>query len=244
MCGTKGDKPMKYKTRTKVLSLLLSLALMLSLLPGVSMTARAADAFTLWVGGTQVTDSNLSGTGWSYDASTSTLTLNNYSYEGPGKDYHFQGYDSMTISAVIYAEQNLNIQLIGTNSVKNTSAKADDWNDQHYYDKHYGIHVVSGNLSISGTGTLTATGECAGIAAGRIRAAGSITISGGTVTATATGFGDGGIYAKTDITIEGGAVTATSSGSRAINAESGKFTVNGGSVQATSNSTGIFSLET
>ena len=65
---------MKHKTRTKALSWLLSLALALSLLPGLSLPAQATDEYSLWVGGVQVTSANLSGEGttgtWSYNADT------------------------------------------------------------------------------------------------------------------------------------------------------------------------------
>ena len=80
-----------------------------------------------------------------------------------------------------------------------------------------GIQKETGDskLTISGDGTLTATGGYlgAGIGGGNEGAGSNITISGGTVTATggdrAAGIGGGAAGFGTDITISGGTVTAT-----------------------------------
>ena len=152
---------MKHKARTKAMSWLLSLALALSLVPAFSLTAWAGDVtpYDVWVGGVQVTSANLSGEGWSYMPATdigdfiipASLTLNGYSYEGAG-------HAGNTFSGAIYAEQDLEIylQVETNNSIK--SNESDDVTSCAIY--------VAGNLTINGSGSLTASGQM-GIVAGR-----------------------------------------------------------------------------
>ena len=73
------------KLRHKILSVILSLALVTAFIPSdVFQTVYAADVpiTELWVGATQVVQSggtvtaNTSGAGWSFDSTTATLTLN------------------------------------------------------------------------------------------------------------------------------------------------------------------------
>ena len=97
-------------------------------------------------------------------------------------------------------------------------------------------------LTISGTGSLTATGNglmAAGIGSGRGGTYGNITIMGGTVTAygnwLAAGIGSGESGSCGDITISGGTVTATG-GDTGIgsgdNGKCGNITISGGTVIA------------
>ena len=92
----------------------------------------------------------------------------------------------------------------------------------------YGIYV-DGSLTIygqtDGTGTLNATGRN-----GIYTSSGTITISGGTV--TATGGGEGIHSESGDITISGGTVTATGGG-EGINTYSGDISISGGRVTVT-----------
>ena len=66
--------------KKRFLGILLSFALMLTMMPvlGLSLTAYAEDVeeYPLWVGGTQVTSANYSGPNWFYNADTNTLRLN------------------------------------------------------------------------------------------------------------------------------------------------------------------------
>ena len=106
------------KKLTKVLSFLLTLAMVIGLMPGMSLTAWAEPvnptAYNVWVGGTQVTSANAANIDGnnkvSYDAITNTLTLNGYSYSGHWKENEGE-YSS---SYVIYAKQALNIVLSGS----------------------------------------------------------------------------------------------------------------------------------
>lgn len=192
--NVKGDR-LLMKTKKRFLSILLSLALVLGLMPGMSLTAYAREvtSYKLWVGGTQVTSDNLSGTGWSYNASNSTLTLDNYSYTGSGYK-----------KAAIYCESALNIELINSNEV--TSANN---------NSSRGIYVYGANLIIKGTGTLTANagsstgndGRSAGIHTTR-----KLTIEGGaTVNAnggTATSGESDGVLASRGVEVKNGTLIA------------------------------------
>ena len=157
---------------------------------------------TLWVGGIPVTSRNASdiledrdeGATASYDYSTETLTLNNYSYESEG---HVFGPDKK-LYAAIYADQDLKILLKGENTVKCKEQEGSAGS---------GIYSAGKALTISGSGTLTATG-----------------------------YGQSGIGIQThdkDITINGGTVTA--SGHNGLSVTGGKIKVNGGIVTAIGN---------
>ena len=111
----------------------------------VKVEAAAVTEYPLWVGGTQVTSENAEDTdgtrGWSYDADTNTLTLNDYTYTGAESEY-----------ATIYTTEDLMINLVGNNTVTNTSTN----------NNSFGIFVEDDqnqkNLTITGNGTLTANG--------------------------------------------------------------------------------------
>lgn len=51
---------------------------------GGSSTPSTSTSYNLRVGGVEVTSANTSGTGWSYDNQTNTLTLDGFNYEGDG----------------------------------------------------------------------------------------------------------------------------------------------------------------
>ena len=86
----------------KIFGILLTLAMVIGLLPGMALTAYAEDN-NLWVGGKRVTSANASnvfGDGKvNYTPANgdtpATLTLNGYSYEGVGHEtasiYYSQG---------------------------------------------------------------------------------------------------------------------------------------------------------
>ena len=155
---------------------------------------------TLWVGGIPVTSRNAenilgdAGATARYDYSTETLTLNNYSYESEG---HVFGPDKK-LYAAIYADQDLKILLKGENTVKCKEQEGSAGS---------GIYSARKALTISGSGTLTATG-----------------------------YGQSGIGIQTDnkdITINGGTVTA--SGHNGLSVTGGKIKVNGGIVTVIGN---------
>ena len=63
MSGVKGEKTLKHKTRTKVWSILLSLALLLGLMPGMSLTALATSPAGAYSAYDVTTDANKTKTG-------------------------------------------------------------------------------------------------------------------------------------------------------------------------------------
>jgi hypothetical protein len=131
-----------------------------------------------------------------------------------------------------------NITVTGANSVKG------------FYDNYPGIQAgpVGTTLTISGTGSLTATGGdyAAGIGSGIDGAScGHITITGGTVNASSSNEGAGigsGFYNSScgNITISGGTVNASSGkygagiGSGYDGSSCGAITISGGTVNASS----------
>lgn len=126
--------------KKRLFGLALVLALCLTLLC-VSALA-SSDSLGLWVGGVEVTASGeVTGTGItdgtvSYDADTNTLTLKDATLSGYYEDYAYPVF--------IYAENDLNIVLIGDNKV--------EYGDN---DKYPRAIYVSGDLNISGNGSLT-----------------------------------------------------------------------------------------
>ena len=213
----------------KILSLLLTLALLVGVLPG--MSAWASSPYGLSVGGVDVDQNNLSGEGWIFDPDTKTLTLSGATIAvayGYGIAYGYPG--------------TLNIVL--SNNSTNTVSSSND------------IGIFSyGNLSISGGGSLTVSGSDRGIrcygtleiSGGSVDASsgsiaiqsyGTITISGGTVTAAAQSVG---IASYDNITISGGTVTGESTGTNGAGIyASNNMSISGGSVTATGGQTAIY----
>ena len=68
---------MMWNTGRKLLGVLLALVMVVGLIPGMALAASITE-YHLWIGNTQVTSNNLSGTGWSYSPTDNKLTLNNY----------------------------------------------------------------------------------------------------------------------------------------------------------------------
>lgn len=121
--------------------LFLAIAALLTALLCVSALA-SSDSPSLYVGGVEVTASGeVTGTGItdgtvSYDADTNTLTLNGATLSGYYEDYAYPVF--------IYAENDLNIVLIGDNKV--------EYGDNAEYPR---VIDVGGDLTISGNGSLT-----------------------------------------------------------------------------------------
>ena len=156
---------MTTKTK-KLIGILLTLALVLGLLPGMRLTAYATTYvhdYFLWVGDSHVTSENLSGEGWSFDPVSFTLALNDFTYSGPGHEK----------AAIYYSvDYRLKIVLQGTNSITGTDAGI-----CLYYDTY-------ATLEITGSGSLTAEGGTTGIISRK-----GITVNGGTITATGGQYG-------------------------------------------------------
>ena len=110
-----------------------------------SCDVTVKEYYPVWVGGAQVTSENAGNIDGEnkaiYNPETKTLTLNNYSYTGAG-------YSNGTTSSfsAIRAEQPLTIELKGDNTLTHTPVE----------NLSFGIFVENGDLTITGSGTLTA----------------------------------------------------------------------------------------
>ena len=186
---------------------------------GGSSTPSTPTSYNLRVGGVEVTSANTSGTGWSYDNQTNTLTLDGFNYEGNGS-----GIEIETL-------QDLNIIIKNENRIKNISSSysssTNGWS--------CGIYAF-GNLTITGDGTLDVTGGTADTSHG-ISVLGKLEIdSQGTIIANAQATaGTSGIYAYDGIVIKNGNITAYAAeaaySSRGIECD-GDITISGGTVVA------------
>ena len=184
---------------------------------GGSSTPSTPTSYKLRVGGVEVTSANTSGTGWSYDNQTNTLTLAGFNYEGNGSG--------------IETSKDLNIIIKNENRIKNISSSYSDstngWS--------CGIYAF-GNLTITGDGTLDVTGGTADTSHG-ISVLGKLEIdSQGTIIAKAQATaGTSGIYAYDGIVIKNGNITAYAAeaaySSRGIECD-GDITISGGTVVA------------
>ena len=207
---------MKHIT-TKTLSVLLALVMVLSL---ATVTAIAEPAgYSLWVGGTLVSDENLSGEGWSFTpakgSSPATLTLNGAAitagYAVGNKTYgiYYSGAEALRIELASGSE--------------NTVAK----DSGNFTSAIYS--AGDADVTIAGEGALTATGASRGVSV-----SGNLTISSGTVNANGTGFAGVGIWVKKDLTVKGGTVNALGSTTMGTGAyvEEGAVTIDNGTVTA------------
>jgi len=191
--------------------------------------APASAAYDVWVQGVQVTEDNkddVLGDGGSvvFDPDSATLTLTDADITGAA-------IPGLTPTAGIYSKIDLTLALVGSNTVTDI-------------DNTAGSKAIDGmNLTITGSGSLTATGsansnwESHGIFARR-----TLTINSGTVNA-AGGAGKTtsyGLYGRAGITINGGSVTAKGGTSEQAGGSIGLLTqsasapivINGGVVTA------------
>lgn len=133
----------------RILSMLLTLCMVMSLFAGTTVTASAAGgATTLYVNGVNMlSDSSTTPTGVSYDKSTNTLTLENAALQQFHTDTVNTDYD-WKYAAVIYAVGgDLTIQLIGENRITYNDAS-------EKMQCICGIYFNNVNLTITGKGTL------------------------------------------------------------------------------------------
>ncbi|MBM6927133.1 S-layer homology domain-containing protein [Pseudoflavonifractor phocaeensis] len=177
------------KLKKKLLSTLLACVLILGMLPVTALGAGSgAPLTTLIVGGTTVINQGIvqtvSGNGWSY--ADGVLTLNNANLTGSVvTEYE---------NAAIYAVGDLTIQMVGTNTA--TGSQIQDTSG-------IGIFINDGSLTVTGDGTLTASGGmgsiCPGLVISGRNTPSSLSVTGGHLIAkggTATGdYGESyGVY--------------------------------------------------
>lgn len=152
----------------KLIALLLMLAMVLSVMP---MSAIAAEEETeermpvtkLYVGSVNALETP-HGDGWSFDAATNTLTLNNCTLMESMLHVQTDEYGTDRSDAMIYVEGDLTIELIGTNSVERV-IEEEPTDYTQYYAILAAIYETDVNgetwdypsrLSFTGTGSLTA----------------------------------------------------------------------------------------
>ena len=135
---------MEIKSKKSIISLILVLTIIFNMIPfgAFKVYAEGETNYNLWIGGTQVTSDNLSGEGWSYNPSTTTLTLNNYNYSAATTA-------ADGICAVINSKSDIIINLVGTNIIEEKSVGTEN---------SFGIRVDGHKLTFKGSGTLTASG--------------------------------------------------------------------------------------
>ena len=102
---------------------------------------QVEDEPVLYIGDELITSDNLSGSGWSYDISTRTLTLENYEYSGPGTSPDNNMSKSRAAVRTIGA---VTIKLIGDSEIRTS--------DGSKYN--YGIYS-KGDINFIGNGTIT-----------------------------------------------------------------------------------------
>lgn len=181
---------------------------------GGSSTPSTPTSYKLRVGGVEVTSANTSGTGWSYDNQTRTLTLDGFIYEGNGVGIQSE-----------YGDLTINIK--GNNKIKNTS-KSDWWD--------LAINIMNGKLTIEGDGTLEAMGGTGYTSCG-ISSGSKLTINSGTVIAAAQSAENAMAIYTYGIVMNGGKLIAQSAdatnGSSYGIGSHGDIIINGGTVTAT-----------
>ena len=225
--------------KKRLFSVLLACGMVLALLPAAALATSSSD-YGLWVGGVGVTSSASTGVGWSYTSASNTLTLTGANISDCYSINDIP-YDTNTSVAGIYADGDLNIVLVGNNTITATATNLG-------YSS--GVYV-GGALTISGSGSLTATGgaieSTTNFISSGIFASGSITINSGTITATAgnttiAGSQAGGAYGTgllsfSSLTINNGTVIANGGTAEYQSTGAGRSssptTVNGGSLEAT-----------
>ncbi|MDO5762335.1 MAG: hypothetical protein Q4P12_06710, partial [Bacteroidales bacterium] len=202
---------MKAKTKlNSLLSLLIALAMLLGMLPAMSLTAFAAEP------GITLAGSDSSDTGWSYTESSQTLTLNNYNggyIQGSGLstlNLVLEGTNTITVDdtnakgIALGNNQNLNISGSGSLTINATGGSS----------LIYGIECNHFTMT---SGTVTINANSSRMVYG-VNANDSLSVTGGKLTANITGTSDGrGLYCKTGkLTVDSGAevdVTVTNNGS-------------------------------
>lgn len=206
--------------KRRLLGILLSLALMMTMMLALSLTAYAVDAteYGVWIGDTQITSENLSGQGWSYDVASHTLTLNKFSYSGAGHQWDRN-------MAAIYAENDLAIQVKGTNTVE-CNAHSSNW--------VYGIYGEK-KLTIDGDGILTF--PTSGIDYSIATNNGDLTVDNATINTHGKLYGfnvsNGNIY------IKGGSITSEDSSRANVNVSAGNLEISDATVNISGKAEGI-----
>lgn len=166
------------------------------------------------------------------DTTGYTLTLRNFSYTGPGYEYQTKNSGASGTYyyyAAIFANKNLTIDLEGKNSV----TESGNYDNDGSYTTTYGIYVVGEDLTVTGEGSLTATGGAInynGSSYGVCVLNGSLTVSGAELTGQGgTGYDSQGVSATSVTVQEDGKLTGIGGNSigQSMGLYSGSLTVSG-----------------
>jgi hypothetical protein len=192
--------------KKRLLSLLLCLCMVLGLLPAMAL-AEGAQITTALDFSSATADQT--GTGYAWVNSSKTLTIN-------GLNLNVTGSNALTLPA------GSTLVLNGSNTITSTG-------DLGYY----GINMPNGNVTVEGTGSLTVSGQWAGIFTnGAGKPFKGITINSGNITAIATYSGNGINSVNGSIDITGGVVTALGKLSYGYGIKGSGVNITGGYVYA------------
>lgn len=239
-------------TKRRILGILFGFTLALGLSFGMSMTAWADPvSYDLWVGNTQVTSmnkDNVLGDGTvSFNPDTNTLTLSGVTItqkgtNNSGINYGTSGSGSLGPLTIELSAGTKNTIELGANSLAGiSSVSAITIRGTGSLTSIGGWHGISGTTVTIDGGTVTATAIATGEADyDGIDGYNGVTINGGVVTATGK---SQGICAGDDgITIKGGTVTASGTANNGIYSQNGNVTIENGNVKAEGPNHGIYSM--
>ena len=127
-------------------------------------TGAATEEYGLYIGGKQVTSSNLSGQGWRFEPDTSTLVLNGFEITSGGH-FHRKINDGTTwLYSFIYVkdakQMDLKIRLEGKESTIGYGTMAGNHEvpspaGNGTYESYYGIYNKTGSVTITGSAKLS-----------------------------------------------------------------------------------------
>ena len=155
----------------------------------------------LWFGGKPGDGGKPFGNGWHFEPATNTLELNGLSYSGAGQKTRYDNGATCASGFRYDGSKTLNLVLTGENSIEIKDANVTEID---------GI-LCRGNLTVSGSGSLTVkAGACDQYSIG-IWCDKNITIAGGAVTAEGGKSGEAsyGVCSNGQITVAGGKLAAS-----------------------------------
>lgn len=209
--------------RTKAVRTIAVLICILLTLTGIASVASAEETGSsekeeflhIWIGGVLLTSRNARdpfGDGTvSYDADTYTLTLNNYNYSGEG--YVYDTSEGEKIGGIIFLDEaeSYTIRLEGENTLTHICGE-----DVHYSGALYAYS----NVTITGSGTLTAKSGKAVKSSYAIYCEGELVINRATVVAESDDASSYscGIYCDLGVTVNEGTVKAKGAKSEHVSA--------------------------
>lgn len=234
------------KKKIGIVSLLLVLALVLVLLPGMFTEAEAAAASSITVNGYDLPSGYYLPTA-TWTKTTTKPSGSYFYYSGGTLTIHNVTLTGSSNTRAVYAEGDLVVSLSGTNKLTTTNAygirstgtlKFTGSGSLTVNSSGYDAIYSSGNMEFAQTGTVTATAT--GATSSGVETAGKLTI-GGNLNATAES--SYAIFATGDISMTKGTVNATGNCTYSAGGirSNGAITVSGGTLNVTSKSDGIIS---